>query len=176
MQLIWSALAIAVLLWIIWIFNSFIHLLNMVRSATADIDVQLKRRADLIPNLVEIVSGYAKHEKTLLARITKLRSEIVSGSSLSDKLDASQTLSTQLKSLLAVAEDYPKLQANQNFLDLQKELTQTENQIEYSRRYYNGAVRDYNTRIQTFPYNILASVFRFQDQPFFADQNSDAKS
>lgn len=167
MQYLISFVAIIILIWIAWIFNSFIRLLNMVRAATADIEVQLKRRADLIPNLVEVVRSYAKHEKSLLEKITKLRSEILSQKTLTDKLDSNQTLTTNVKSLLAIVEDYPELKANQNFLDLQKELTQTENQIEYSRRFYNGAVRDYNNKVQSFPYNLLAAIFHFSTQPFF---------
>lgn len=174
MQLIYSLIAIVLLLWIAWIFNSFIRLLNMVRAATSDIEVQLKRRADLIPNLVEVVKSYAKHEKSLLEKITKLRSQILSQKSLPDKLDSNQALTTNVKSLLAIVEDYPELKANQNFLDLQKELAQTENQIEYARRFYNGAVRDYNTKIQTLPYNILASIFHFKDQPFFDYSGEDS--
>lgn len=167
MMLIVYIVIIFLLLWIAWIFNSFIRLRIMVRSATADIEVQLKRRADLIPNLVRIVQTYAKHEKTIFTRVAKFRAEIISSSNLSNKLNSNQDLTASLKSLLAIAENYPELRANTNFLDLQKELTDTENKIEYARRFYNGAVRDYNTKIEIFPYNLLAGLFHFRSEPFF---------
>jgi len=167
------AISILILVWIAWVFNSFIRLQMMVNAAVGDIEVQLKRRADLIPNLIEIVQAYAKHEKTLLTRIAKLRSQIISQPNLSSKLDTNYSLSSDLKSLLAIAEDYPELRASDNFLSLQKDLTDTENKIEYSRRFYNGAVRDYNTKVEIFPYNLLAKLLNFQSKPFFDDQNED---
>jgi LemA protein len=170
MSPIWIVVTLALIIFVGWVFNSFIRLRVMSESAASDIEVQLKRRTDLIPNLVTVVQSYAKHEKTLLTRITKLRTDILSAKSLSSKLSSNQSLNSDLKSLLAVVEDYPELRASDNFLSLQKDLTETENNIEYSRRFYNGAVRDYNTKIQIFPFNILAGILHFEQKPFFDDE------
>jgi len=138
-----------------------------VKEAWADIDVQLKRRYDLIPNIVESVKGYATHEKTVFENVTKARSQAMQAAGGANKMVAENQLSQTLKSLFAVAENYPELKANQNFLQLQTELVDTEDKIQAARRFYNGNVRDYNIAIQTFPSNIIAGVFAFKLELLF---------
>lgn len=149
------------------IYNDLIKQRNRVENAWAQIDVQLKRRYDLIPNLVETVKGYAKHEKTLLEDITKARAAVMSANSISETAEASNYLSSTLKSLFAVAENYPELKANQNFMQLQKDLMETENKIAYSRQFYNDTVMKYNISIQTIPKNIVASLMGFTKKDLF---------
>ncbi|MCL2451509.1 LemA family protein [Candidatus Saccharibacteria bacterium] len=167
----WIIIAVVVLLVItvVGIYNSLIKLRVRVDEAWSDITVQLKRRADLIPNLIESVKGYAKHEKGVFEEVTKARSAIMSaakeGPAAAAK--AENVFEGALKSLFAVAENYPDLKANQNFLQLQAEITDTEDKIQASRRFYNGGVRDLNTKIQTFPDNIFASMFGFKQREFF---------
>lgn len=158
---------VLVLLWVLFTYNSFISLVNQTKNAWSDIDVQLKRRYSLIPNLVEIVKGYAKHEKGVFEKVTKARTEAISAQTVQDKEKAENMLSSALKSLFAVAEAYPNLKASENFSNLQQELTDTENKIEGSRRFYNANVRDLNTKIEMFPYNILAGMFNFKKWEFF---------
>lgn len=157
----------AIILWGIVIYNIFIRDKNLIKEAWSGIDVQLKRRHNLIPNLVSAVQGYSKHEKTLLEDITKKRSEAVKVESLNDKAPAESDLSGMLKNLFIVAENYPDLKASDNFLNLQNQLTEIEDQIQYARRYYNGAVRNYNIRVESFPSNIIASIFNFKQESFF---------
>lgn len=161
------AIIVIATLWIIISYNSFISLVNQTKNAWADIDVQLKRRASLIPNLVEIVKGYAKHEKGVFEEVTKARSALVGAQNPKDAAQANDSLTGALKSLFAVAEAYPDLKASENFSQLQSELTQTEDNIEQSRRFYNANVRDLNTKTEVFPYNILANIFGFKPQSFF---------
>lgn len=158
-------LAIAVLL-VVYIYNSLIKLRLRVSNAWSQIDVQLKRRYDLIPNLVSTVKGYMKHEKTILENVTKARAALVSGS-LEDKAKASNQITQALKSIFAVAENYPQLKANENFKLLQEELAGTESKIAYSRQFYNDSVMEYNQAIQVFPKNIFANLFSFQAKEFF---------
>ncbi len=146
-----------------------------IREALAQINVQLKRRADLIPNLVETVKGYAKHEKELLENITKARANLVKASSLEEKAQANNMLSETLKSLFAVSENYPTLRANENFLHLQEELSDTEDKIAYSRQFMNTNVLSYNTQLQVFPSNIIANLFKFTPEEFFAASEEDKK-
>lgn len=153
--------------WFVYIYNRFVKQHNIVKEAWSGIDVQLKRRYDLIPNLVDAVKGYSQYERKLLEDITSLRAESMQLNSPGEKAKPESALSGQLKNLLAVAENYPDLKANESFLNLQKQLTETEDQIQYARRYYNGAVRDYNTRIQSFPSNLAASLFNFKEEEFF---------
>lgn len=148
--------------WVIFTYNYLIMLQQRISNAWAQIDVQLKRRYDLIPNLVETVKGYAKHEKETLTKIAELRSQLISGTP-AERVHASNLLSETLKSLFAVAENYPDLKASQNFLLLQEELAGTENKISYVRTSYNDAVMLYNTAIKSFPTNILASIFNFKE-------------
>jgi LemA protein len=149
------------------IYNSLIRLRNRVENALAQIDVQLKRRNDLIPNLVETVKGYAKHEKSLFENVTKARAAVMSAEGPKDKAEASNFLSSTLKSLFAVAENYPELKANENFISLQKDLTETEDKIAYARQFYNDTAMIYNIRIQTVPTNIVASIFGFKEKELF---------
>jgi LemA protein len=156
-----------IVLWVISVYNRLITLKNRVEEAWSDIDVQLKRRYDLIPNLVNTVKGYATHEKELLEQVTKARTFAMQAGNMKDKLEAENALSSSLKSLFAVAENYPDLKASTNFLELQRELTDTEDKIQASRRFYNTNVRDYNTKLETFPTNILAGVLKFEKRDFF---------
>ncbi|NQV88397.1 MAG: LemA family protein [Parcubacteria group bacterium] len=156
-----------ILLWGIFSYNGFISLINRAKEAWADIDVQLKRRYDLIPNLVNTVKAYAAHEKTAFESVTRARSAAMGAGSLEEKGEAENMLSGALKSLFAVAEAYPYLKANQNFLGLQNELTDTENKVQAARRFYNGNVRDLNIRISSFPGNIIANAFKFSKMEFF---------
>lgn len=153
--------------WLIFAYNRTVALVNSTKDAWAGIDVQLKRRHDLIPNLVEVVRGYAAHEKDLLEDLTLARSQALQATSVAEKEEAENQITSSLKSIFAVAENYPNLVAAQNFLSLQQQLTQTEDSIASARSYYNANVRDLNTAIQTFPYNMVAQMFNFQPQDFF---------
>ena len=164
--LILAALGV-ILLIIVSIYNSLIRLRNKVENGWAQIEVQLKRRHDLIPNLVETVKGYAKHEKELFENVTKARSAVMSAGSVQGKAEASNFLTSTLKSLFAVAENYPELKANENFLKLQEDLTKTEDKISYARQFYNDIAMTYNIKIQTVPSNIIASIFRFGKKELF---------
>ena len=148
-------------------YNGLVTLRNRVEEAWSDITVQLKRRTDLIPNLVNSVKGYATHEKEVFEKVTEARSAIMGAKGVADTAQAENMLEGALKSLFAVAEAYPELKANQNFLQLQQELVDTEDKSQASRRFYNGGVRDLNTKIQTFPVNIVAGMFGFQAKEFF---------
>ncbi|KKR41524.1 MAG: LemA family protein [Parcubacteria group bacterium GW2011_GWF1_40_6] len=157
-----------VVLWAVYVFNRFISLRNRTREAWADIEVQLKRRYDLIPNLVNTVKGYATHESSAFENVTKARSAAMgAGNNLSDKAGAENMLTGALKSVFAIAEAYPDLKANQNFLALQNELSDTENKIQAARRFYNSNVRDLNTSVESFPGNIVAKIFNFSQMEFF---------
>ena len=152
---------------LIGLYNSIVQLKIRADSAWSDIDVQLKRRHDLIPNLVETVKGYAAHEKGTFENVAKWRSAAMSATAPAERAQAEGQLTMALKSLFAVAEAYPQLRANENFMSLQNTLVQIEGDVQNSRRYYNAVVRDYNTRIQTFPANMFAGVFGFQPRQFF---------
>jgi len=161
------AIVVILVLWLILVYNRLITLRNRVKEAWADIDVQLKRRYDLIPNLVETVKGYAAHERELLEKVTQARTQAMGARTLKERGDAENALSQTLKSLFAVSENYPQLRASENFLELQRELTDTEDKIQAARRFYNGNVRDFNTTIQSFPKNIIAGTFGFKAADFF---------
>ena len=148
-------------------YNRFVVLAQRVKEAWADIDVQLKRRYDLIPNLVETVKGYASHEAGTLEKVTEMRTRAMNATAPADKAEAENMLSGALKSLFAVSENYPNLKANENFVALQNELSDTENKIQAARRFYNGVVMELNTKLQTFPSNLLAGMFGFQQATFF---------
>lgn len=165
---------IAVVLW--FIYNSLISSKMRVSEALSQIDVQLKRRADLIPNLVETVKGYAAHEKDLFEKVTKERSALLSAKGAMEKASANNELSQTLKSIFAVAENYPDLKASQNFLELQGELSDTENKIAYSRQFYNSNVMDYNTKIKIFPNIIFARILNFQPSEFFGAAEEDKQA
>lgn len=156
-----------IIFFIVILYNSLIRLKNQVKNSWAQIDVQLKRRNDLIPNLIETVKGYMKHEKETLENITKARSAMMDAKGVEDKAQASNQMTQTLKSLFAVSENYPDLKANQNFMQLQEEITGTENKISYSRQHYNDIVMVFNTKIQTFPYNMFASMLNFKDEKMF---------
>lgn len=168
-------IVVLVVIVVIAIYNGLIRLKNLVKNSFAQIDVQLKRRNDLIPNLVETVKGYMKHEKNVLENITKARSSLLKAETVSDKAEASNTLTKTLKSLFAVAEGYPDLKANQNFLQLQEELAGTENKIAYSRQHYNDMVTNFNTRIQTFPTNMFARMLNFKEETLFETPEEEKK-
>ena len=171
----WVILGIVAVLaiWGVAIYNGLIRLKNRVDEAWSDIDVQLKRRYDLIPNLVNTVKGYAAHEKEVFEKVTEARTKAMGAQSAGDKAQAENALSQTLKSLFAVAEAYPDLKANQNFLELQRELTDTEDKVQASRRFYNGNVRDFNTKIQVFPNNIFAGMMGFSAREFFEAEGSE---
>ena len=170
------AIVLLTALWLIFIYNKLIRNRNLVAEAWSGIDVQLKRRANLIPNLIETVKGYMKHEKTLLTEVTKLRSESMQTKDISRQSQVENALSRSLGNLFAVAENYPDLKANQNFLDLQSQLGNVEDQLQLARRYYNGTVRNLNILIESFPSNYVAQTFRFSPASFFEvdDENERA--
>ena len=147
--------------------NTLVKMKQTINEATADIETFLKQRYDLIPNLVETVKGYAKHEKDLFENVTKLRSEAMSAGSTGEKLRLDKQLQESITKIFAVAENYPELKANENFLNLQANLKDMEEEIQKSRRFYNGTVRDFNTKIQVFPNNIFAKMLGFSEFPFF---------
>ncbi len=157
----------AIALFIIGIYNSLQTLRLRIKEALSGIDVQLKRRIDMIPNLVETVKGYAKHEKDVFENVTKARSSLMSASSMSEKAEANNMITDALKSLFAVAEAYPDLKANQNFLELQRALEDTEDKIAYSRQFYNSNVLNYNTQLSVFPSNMIGNIFGFKTEEFF---------
>lgn len=156
-----------ILLWIVAVYNSLIRSRNRTKEAWSDIDVQLKRRYDLIPNLVEAVKGYATHEKELFEKVTQARTAAISAKGMKEKAQAENALSDTLKTLFAVSENYPDLKASANFLELQRELTDTENKIQAARRFYNSNVMDLNTKIESFPVNIMAKTFGFKQAELF---------
>jgi LemA protein len=161
-------LAIVVLaVLVIAVYNQLIRMKIRVNEAWADIEVQLKRRYDLVPNLVETVKGYAKHESSVFENVTKARTLAMQGGAMNVRAEAENQFASALKSLFAVAENYPELKANQNFLELQRELVDTEDKVQAARRFYNGAVRDYNIAIAVFPQNVLAGMFNFSSRELF---------
>jgi LemA protein len=163
--------ALVIVVWVIGIYNSLVGLRNMVKNAWAQIDVQLKRRHDLIPNLVETVKGYAKHESGTLEAVIAARNQAVKATSVDERIHAEQQLGGALGRLMVVMEAYPDLKANANFLSLQEELTSTENKISFSRQYYNDEVMKYNTRLESFPANLVAGPFQFKPATFFEVTN-----
>ena len=163
-----------IVIWVIALYNRFVRLINQAKEAWADIEVQLKRRYDLIPNLVGTVKGYATHETSAFENVTKARAASMGAQTLAEKGQAENMLTGALKSLFAVAEAYPDLKANQNFLELQRELSDTENKIQSARRFYNTNVRDLNTAVESFPSNVIASSFKFVKMEFFDLPDADA--
>jgi LemA protein len=165
--LILVAVVAVVLLWVAGAYNGLVRLRNQVENAWAQIDVQLKRRHDLIPNLVETVKGYAKHERETFERVTQARNMAVNAKTVGERAEAENILTGALKSLFAVAEAYPDLKANQNFLRLQEELTSTENKVSFARQFYNDSVMTYNVRLEIFPVNLIATTFNFGRRDLF---------
>lgn len=158
---------LALILWIVGIYNGLIKLKNRTEEAVSDIDVQLKRRYDLIPNLIEAVKGYMSHEERVLTEVTNARSMAMNAKNPKEQLEAENALSETLKTLFAVSENYPNLKASENFIKLQDELSDTENKIQAARRFYNGNARDFNIKIQVFPDNIVANMLKFKKFDFF---------
>ena len=171
-------LVVLLVIWGIGIYNGLVNLRNRVANGWAQIDVQLKQRADLVPNLVQTVKGYASHESTVLEEVTKARAHVAQaqtagGDQMQARADAEQRLGQSLVTLMARAEAYPELKANQNFLDLQRQLKNLEDKIAYARQFYNDVVQKFNTRIETVPSNIIASLFHFRQAQYFqADEGS----
>ena len=171
-------LVVLLVIWGISIYNGLVNLRNRVANGWAQIDVQLKQRADLVPNLVQTVKGYASHESTVLEEVTKARADVAQaqtagGDQMQARADAEQRLGQSLVTLMARAEAYPELKANQNFLDLQRQLKDLEDKIAYARQFYNDVVQKFNTRIETVPSNIIASLFHFRQAQYFqADEGS----
>ena len=161
------AIIIIILVAIVAIYNGLVTARNKVKNAWAQIDVQLNRRADLIPNLVETVKGYAAHESSVFEDVTAARAGLMNANGVKEISEANNQLSSTLKTLFAVAENYPELKANENFKDLQAQLAQTEDKIAYSRQFYNDSVMMYNNKCQTFPSNIFAGMFGFKEADFF---------
>ena len=174
MDILLIIILVVVILFILWVmgtFNGLVTLKNRAKEAWSDIDVQLKRRYDLIPNLVETVKGYATHERELFEKVTQARANAMGASGVQAKADAENMLSSTLKSLFAVSESYPDLKASTNFLELQRELTDTEDKIQAARRFYNTNVRDLNIKIESFPANMIASSFGFRQMELFQTAN-----
>ena len=173
--MVWVILGVAALgaLYLVVTYNGFVRMRNRIESAWAQIDVQLQRRYDLIPNLVETVKGYAEHEKGVFQAVTEARSRAMGATGVAQQAEAENFVTTALKSLFAVAEAYPELKANENFLALQEELSGTEGKIAYARQYFNDAIQSYNTKVQSFPSRLVAGVFRFAEREYFeADATS----
>ncbi len=177
MTYVWVILGIVAIIlgWGIALYNKLIRTRNRVDEAWSDIDVQLKRRYDLIPNLMETVKGYASHEKEVFTRVSEARSRAMGATSAKDKGEAENMLTGALKSLIAVAEAYPQLRASENFTELQRELADTENKIQAARRFYNGNVRDMNTMMQKFPANMIAARLGFKEREFFELMEEEAR-
>lgn len=166
------AVTILFLFWLVADYNRLVHLRALLNEALSGIDVQLKRRYDLIPNLVETVKGYSKHEKEVFENVAKARSVAMHATTVQKKAQAEAELTQSLKTLFAVAESYPELKANENFMSLQKELSNIEHELQLSRRYYNGTARNYNVLVQRFPSTIVARIFNFESAPYFEVSNA----
>lgn len=166
---------VIVVLWVIFTYNRLITLRTRAKEAWSDIEVQLKRRYNLIPNLVETVKGYASHERELFEKVTKARTRAMGAKTMDEHSKAENMLSSTLKTLFAVSENYPQLKASENFLELQRELRDTEDKIQASRRFYNGNVRDLNIKIEVFPAKIVASLFNFKKMDLFEIEEAVAR-
>ena len=177
MEALWIILIIlaVVAVFLVGIYNGLVQLRNRCENSWAQVDVQLRRRYDLIPNLVETVKGYAQHEKETFQNVTEARTQAMNAGSVKDQGQAENMLSGALKSLFAVSENYPELKANQNFMMLQEELAGTESKIAYSRQFYNDTVMKFNTKQQVFPSNIIANMFSFQEREYFEIEEPEAK-
>ena len=176
--ILWIILGIigAVVLYFLSLYNSLVSLKTRIEEAWSQIDIQLKRRADLIPNLVETVKGYAKHEKGVFTEVTKARAALMGAKTLPKMAEASDMLTSALGKLFAVAEAYPQLKANENFVQLQKELSDTEDKVAYSRQYYNAIVNDYNIKIRTYPNTLFNEMLGFLEKEFFAASEEERKA
>lgn len=166
---------VVIIAWLIAIYNGLIRLKHRTDEAWSDIDIQLKRRYNLIPNLVNTVKGYAQHEKELFEKVTQARAQAMGAQAPAEKAQAENMLAGTLKSLFAVAENYPQLKANENFLELQRELTDTEDKIQAARRFYNGNVRDFNIKLEKFPNNLVANMLGFKKKDYFEIEEAEAR-
>ncbi len=177
MDITWIIIIVVVVfvLWVVGMYNSLVRMRNRANEGWSDIDVQLKRRYNLIPNLVETVKGYAKHEREVFEKVTEARTRALSAKTMKEHEGAENMLTGALKTLFAVSENYPDLKASENFLELQRELRDTEDKIQASRRFYNGVVRDYNTKIESVPTNVMAGTFHFTKREFFELKEEAAK-
>jgi len=174
--LIAGGVVVLLFLYFVGTYNALVILKTRIKEAFSGIDVQLKRRADLIPNLVETVKGYAKHEKEVFENVTKARTALMKAETPKEKAQADNILTGALKSLFAVAEAYPQLQASQNFQELQRQLEDTEDKIAYSRQFYNSNILEYNTKLRTFPSNLIANMFGFKEEEFFEAKEEERKT
>ena len=174
---LWILLGIilVIILFIITVYNSLVTLRQRVKNSWSQIDVQLQRRFDLIPNLVESVKGYMQHESDVLTKVTELRTSWAQATTITQKAELDNELSGALKTIMAVSENYPDLKASQNFSELQEELRNTENKISYSRQFYNDSVTRYNTKLELFPSNIIASMFHFTSETLFEAESDTAR-
>jgi len=175
-MMIFGIILAVLVLWFIVVYNGLVTLVNRTKEAWADIEVQLKRRYDLIPNLVNTVKGYATHEAGTFEKVTEARAKAMGAQSMEDHAKAENMLTGALKSIFALSEAYPDLKANTNFLELQRELSDTENKIQAARRFYNGNVRDLNIKLETFPNNFIVKMFNFQKMEFFDIPDDGAES
>lgn len=166
---------VLIVLWIISMYNGLVKLRQKVRNSWSQIEVQLQRRFDLIPNLVETVKGYAKHESDVFEKVAALRTSWGNANTISEKAEIGNELSGVLKTIMAVSENYPELQANQNFIDLQEQLKETENKLAFSRQFYNDTVTMYNTKLEVFPSNIIAGMFGFKPEALFKTESEEAR-
>lgn len=178
MQIIWIAIGVLLLIgFYIWsLYNGLVMLNVQIEEAWSQIDVQLKRRADLIPNLVETVKGYAKHENSIMTAVTSAHKAMMAATSLSAKAKASDALSGALSKLIALGENYPNLKANDSFIQLQKELSDTEDKVAYARQYYNSSVLEFNTKIRTFPNTLVNEMLGFGEKDFFGATEAERKA
>lgn len=174
--LIFFGILVVVGLWVMSAYNALVRLRNMVEEGWSGIETQLKRRANLIPNLVETVKGYAAHEKSAFEEVTKLRTRSLEGGSIADRAATEGMLTRAIGGIMAVAEAYPDLKANENFVSLQSELSETEDQIQLARRYYNGTVRNLNIKVESFPSNIIAGWFKFIKAEFFEIEDAEDRA
>ena len=173
--LVFLGVIVVFIMFLVGIYNSLVTLRNRFKNAFAQIDVQLKRRYDLIPNLVETAKGYMKHEKETLEAVIKARQMAIDASSVADQAKAEKMLTSTLRSLFAVSENYPDLKANQNMLEVQEELTSTENRIGFARQHYNDAVSTYNTKVESFPANVIAGMFNFRMAEYFEIEDAEER-
>ena len=169
------AIIAVILIFFIVTYNGLVTARQKVRNAWSQIDVQLQRRFDLIPNFIETVKGYMAHEKDTLTKVTELRTSWANANTVNEKAELNNQLSSTLKTIMAVSENYPDLKANQNFLDLQEELRNTENKISFSRQFYNDSVTSYNTKLEVFPSNLVANWFKFTSETLFAAESDEAR-
>lgn len=174
--LIFLGILVLVGLWVMSAYNALVRLKNMVEEGWSGIETQLKRRSNLIPNLVETVKGYATHEKSAFEDVTKLRTQALAGGSVADRAATEGQLTRAIGGIMAVAEAYPELKANENFVALQTELSETEDEIQLARRYYNGTVRNLNIKVESFPSNIIANWFKFLKAEFFEIENAEDRA